>query len=247
MNDYTIIKKNGNLSELLISREDRRNALNSDMQYSIINSIQEIEQDDTVRVVLVRSSGEDFSVGADIGELVKMDREMAEKFRENMLKITQLIFLSTKIYIFYLTGYSLGGALEMAQWSDIIIAHEKARIGQPEINIGINAGAGGNSILPVEVGYRNAIYMAVTGTIMSAMEAKQIGLVQEVVKTESEMLEIANKISTQDPMTLKSIKRTMRIASKNGYDEGMRVEKEEFVRLVQSRSTKDLLSRFLKK
>jgi enoyl-CoA hydratase/carnithine racemase len=140
-----------------------------------------------------------------------------------------------------------GGGFEIAQWSDMIIADEKSRIGQPEVNIGINAGAGGNTILPREVGYKNAMYLALTGNIISAKEAKERGIIQETVRTREEMLEIARKIASKDSATIVAIKKSMRRSLNFNPSEDMKAEEESFIKLTQNTTTKELLKAFLNK
>ena len=241
------ISKNGAIGVISLSRKEKRNAINQELLEELLKAIRVIEEDDNLKVIIIDSSSGDFSVGADINELLKMNTALAISFREKMSNIVSEMINSDKIFISYLTGFSLGGGFEIAQWSDMIIADEKSRIGQPEVNIGINAGAGGNTILPREVGYKNAMYLALTGNIISAMEAKERGIIQETVRTREEMLEIARKIASKDRETIVAIKKSMRRSLNFNPSEDMKVEEESFIKLTQNTTTKELLKAFLNK
>ena len=241
------VGKDGNVGEISLSRIEKRNAINQELLDELISAIRDFEKDRDLRVVVLDSFIDDFSVGADIRDLYRMDEENARSFRSKMLSIAESMVRSEKIFISYLTGYALGGGFELSQWTDIIIAGKNSKIGQPEVNIGINAGAGGNTILPKEIGYKNAMYLALTGKILSAVEAKEKGIVQEVVNSKEEMMKIAKEIASKDALTITAIKRSMAKALKLEPAEDMKAEEDAFIKLSQSKSTKELLSEFLNK
>jgi enoyl-CoA hydratase/carnithine racemase len=237
----------GNVGEIHIAREGKRNAINSQLQDELISALDRLNFQENITVIIIESDLPDFSVGADIGELASMDVSYAETFRLKMKIIAKKLKGSPKIFITYLTGFALGGFLEIAQWSDVILAKNDCKIGQPEVNIGINAGCGGNSLLPLTVGYRNAMYMATTGKIMDASQALRIGLIQDIVNNRDEMLTIAKSIASKDQGTLKAIKESM--VKSIGYDPENVMKEEEayFIKLTQSVETKKLLHKFLNK
>ncbi len=241
------ISKNGNIGEISLSRKEKRNAINQELLEELIKAIKSLEEDRNLKVIVFDSSNGDFSVGADINDLLAMNIDLAKSFRKKMSTIVSSMINSDKIFISYLTGFSLGGGFEISQWSDMIIAEEKSKIGQPEVNIGINAGAGGNTILPREIGYKNAMYLALTGNILSAREAKERGIIQETVGSKEEMLEIARKIASKDSQTIIEIKKSMvRSLGLNPADD-MKEEEESFIKLTQNITTKELLKAFLNK
>ncbi|MEM0266887.1 MAG: enoyl-CoA hydratase-related protein, partial [Archaeoglobaceae archaeon] len=149
-----------------------------------------------------------------------------------------------------INGFALGGGLELAMACDIRIASNKAKLGQPEINLGIIPGAGGTQRLPRLVGLGMAKKLVLTGEIIDANEAFRIGLVDEIVEHEKLMeraKEIANKIAEKSEIAVKLAKRSLNASMNTPLRDGLRYEASLFSILFASEEAKRLMKEFLEK
>ncbi len=169
---------------ITFNRPERLNALDRKTLEELNDIIDTIEKTPEVKVVVVKGSGKAFIAGADISAMVNMTGEQAEEFS----RYGQGVFLRLENLdipvIASINGFCLGGGCELAMACDIRIASEKAKFGQPEVNLGVIPGFGGTQRLPQLVGIGNAIDLLTTGRIIKAKEAIKMGLLQKVVEPE---------------------------------------------------------------
>ncbi len=231
-----------------LNRPEKLNALDTEMRKELARVIEEAER--SVRVLIITGSGKAFAAGADINELLKRDPVAAI----NAAKLGTELF--TRIeeldipVIAAVNGYALGGGCELAMACDIRIASEKARFGQPEINLGIIPGAGGTQRLPRLVGLGMAKKLVLTGEIIDAHEALRIGLVDEVVEHDRLMeraKEIARKIVEKSPLAVKIAKRALNASMNMPLREGFKYELSLFAILFASEDAKEGMRAFLEK
>ncbi len=231
-----------------LNRPEKLNALDTEMRKELARVIEEAER--SVRVLIITGSGKAFAAGADINELLKRDPIAAI----NAAKLGTELF--TKIeeldipVIAAVNGYALGGGCELAMACDIRIASEKARFGQPEINLGIIPGAGGTQRLPRLVGLGMAKKLVLTGEIIDAHEALRIGLVDEVVEQDRLMeraKEVARKIVEKSPLAIKIAKRALNASMNMPLREGLKYELSLFAILFASEDAKEGMRAFLEK
>lgn len=199
---------------ITINRPDKLNALSSIVLSEIERAIETAEADDRVRAVIITGMGERaFAAGADIAELQALDSGLeghahshsAHRLLSKMVELPKPIIMAVN-------GYALGGGCELAMAGDIILASEKARFGQPEINLGIIPGFGGTFRLPRLVGRLKAMEMVLLGEMMDAQEAKRIGLVNDVFPPAELMpaaRSMAEKIASKSPATVALLKRAV--------------------------------------
>jgi len=155
-----------------------------------------------------------------------------------------------KPVIAMVNGYCLGGGCEVALACDIRIASEKASFGQPEINLGIIPGGGGTQRLPRLVGEGKAMELILTGEIIDAQTAFQLGLVNHVVpadQLETKTMEIANRMAEKSPIALRLAKEAVRLASRSNIDEGLRREVDLFALCFSSEDKDEGVRAFLEK
>ena len=193
-----VLEKKGKLAFITLNRPEKLNSLNSQMISELIDIVEDVETDDTIRVVILTGAGDRaFSSGSDLAELKGiMPLELKRR-----IEAPNIIRKITKPTIAMIQGYALGGGLELALACDIRIASENAQLGFPEIGLGwLPGGGGGTQILPRLVGEGRAMKMILTGRSVTAAEAREIGLIEEVapvgrLKSETEKLakEIAEK------------------------------------------------------
>jgi enoyl-CoA hydratase len=205
------------LAWMELHRPSALNALNKEVFETIGKIVDEIAGDDQVRVVILTGSGEKaFAAGADAGELKQLNTIEAGNFALVANAAQKKLSDLPKATIAALNGFTLGGGCELAMCCDIRIASEKAKLGQPEINLGIIPGGGGTQRLARLVGTAKAKELIFTGRIISAQEALQIGLVNMIVKP-GELLATAKQLALE--MAGKSGPAIM--LAKRAIDEGL--------------------------
>jgi enoyl-CoA hydratase len=184
-------KANG-IAKVTLNRPDKLNALNSTVYKELYDVFDAIENDPEVRVVILTGSGERaFAAGSDVAEMQNMGPLDVQKFMATIRKASDFIYNLTKPTIAAIHGYTLGGGCELAMCCDIRIASEKAKFGQPEINLGLIPGAGGTQRLSRLIGAAKAKEMIYLGDNIDAATALNLGLVNKVVPPEKLMEEAA--------------------------------------------------------
>lgn len=169
------------VATIVVNRPDKLNALNAQAKTELRTLLSAIRDDDGVFVVIVTGAGEkSFVAGTDIAELTELDPKSGKEFAEQGQAVFSLIEHLGKPVIAAVNGYALGGGCELALACHIRLASEKARFGQPEVNLGIIPGYGGTQRLARVVGKGRALEMILTGVQVDAQEALRIGLVNRV-------------------------------------------------------------------
>ena len=180
-----------------INRPTKLNAMNIDVAKEIITIFQQLDKDDSVKVIVLTGEGDKaFSAGADIEYMSKISADESEIYAKLGQEVTATVENVSKPTIAAVNGFALGGGCEVAMSCDIRIASENARMGQPEVTIGIPPGWGGTQRLMRIVGIAKAKELVYTGKMIKAAEAKEIGLVNNVVPLESLMEEVMNMAKT---------------------------------------------------
>ncbi|NIM51507.1 MAG: crotonase [Gemmatimonadales bacterium] len=238
------------VATLTINRPDKLNALNASVRREFVESLGLLQATDAVRVVIVTGAGDKaFVAGADIKEFE--DRAAVEQFRVMKgFEIFEATDAFPKPTIAAINGFCLGGGCELAMACDIRIASDKARLGQPEVNLGILPGGGGTQRLPRLVGLGNAFKLLYTGDLIPAAEALRMGLVDEVVPHEAvreRVQELASKIAQKSPVALQLIKEAVRASVRAPLDEGIRLETTLFGLAFSSEDKEEGIKAFLEK
>ena len=192
-----IVEKKESTGIIKINRPNYLNALNKDTIVELTKAVEELEKDKNIKVVILTGEGKAFIAGADIKQMKDMNSSEGKKFGGVGHNLIMKIENSHLPFIAAVNGYALGGGCEVMMGCDICIAASSAKIGQPEINLGIHPGFGGTQRLTRLVGRMKAKELLLTGENIDANEALRIGLVNMVVpddKIMEEALKIANKI-----------------------------------------------------
>ena len=181
MPETILVEREGRVAILTVNRPDKLNALNEQVRNDMLAALAEIERDDGVGVVVITGAGEkSFIAGADIGEFAgRTPFDQREAMRSP--RIFDVMGSFPKPVIAMINGFCLGGGCELASSCDLRVASDKARFGQPEINLGLIPGGGGTQRLPRLVGLGQAMRLILTGDMIGAAEAREIGLVDLVV------------------------------------------------------------------
>ncbi|HEU5361031.1 MAG TPA: enoyl-CoA hydratase-related protein [Candidatus Deferrimicrobiaceae bacterium] len=208
-----LVDVSGRIATVTINRPKALNALNPATVRELSAALEEISRRDDVGVVLLTGAGEKaFVAGADISEMRDFTAVQALEFALFGQRVLERIEQSLKPVIGVINGYALGGGCELAMACDILIAADTARFGQPEVNLGIIPGFGGTQRLPRLVGRNLAKELVLTGEMISAQRAYEIGLVNRVVP-QTELMntarEIAGKILSKGPLAVGAAKSAM--------------------------------------
>src|SRR2546426_3679389 len=212
-----LVETNDRISFLTINRPDKRNALNQPTRDEMLHALDSLERAPESGVLILTGAGDKaFIAGADINEF---EGRTALTQREAMkgLRIFTAIEEFPKPVIAMINGFCLGGGLEMALACDIRIASDTARLGQPEINLGIIPGGGGTQRLTRLVGEGKAMELILTGDAIDAAHAKEIGLVNTVVPAanlRSTVLNLASRIAEKSPVALRMAKDAIKSAGR---------------------------------
>jgi len=234
---------------ITLNRPEALNALNSRMVTEIVDALNGFEKDESVRCVLMTGSERAFCTGADI-------KEMAGVTAVDMIKTNHFFPLWDRVgtypkpIVAAVSGFVLGGGLELAMSCDVVVASETAQLGQPEIDIGVMPGGGGTQRLAKAVGKYKAMEMILTGKRIGADEARTLGLVSRVVPKEAyldEAKKVAREISSKSPIGLKLAKMAVNKAFETGLSEGLDFEREVFYLLFASEDHLEGMKAFVEK
>jgi len=230
-----------------LSRPDARNALNAQLREELKTAMVAVEESD-VRVVVLTGDPDAnaFVAGADVSELRERNsieqREVSKRPR-----VYERVADCSIPVIAQINGHALGGGCELIQACDIRIAHQKAKIGQPEINLGIIPGGGGTQRLPRLVGEGQAMKLILSGELIDAEEAADIGLVEEVHDDESfeeRVTELAKSIAQKSPLALEMAKTSVKAASQMDLNSGIEYEAELFAQLFSTEDKNEGIDAF---
>ena len=224
-----IIETEGPIAILRISRPAAMNALNTDVLEDLERALERAEADPAIRVIILTGEGNAFVAGADIKEMVTKTPLEARAFTQLGHRVFRRIEEMDAIVIAAINGYALGGGMEMALACDIILASEKARVGLPEVGLGIHPGFGGTQRLPRLVGRWKAKELILTAGQLSAKEAKEIGLVNEVYPADmllEKAKKMAHRIASMGPVAVKLAKHAVNRGSEIDLDTALNYEVE---------------------
>lgn len=186
---YVLLEPMGDVAIIKINRPEALNAMNVDVIWELSKTIDIVGVDDSIKTVIITGAGErSFCAGADISYMVNITPSDAEKYASSAQSVLNKIEKLEKPVIAAINGFALGGGCELALVCDIRLCSNNAKIGQPEVTIGIPPGWGGTQRLLRIIGPAKAKEMIFTGKMINAEEAYKIGLVNEVIQLTKEEL-----------------------------------------------------------
>ena len=214
-----------------LNRPEALNALNSALFRDLSDFLDTVEHDDSVRCLILTGAGDKaFAAGADIKEM--QDQTYAQMYSRNFFALGHdRITRFRKPIIAAVNGFALGGGCELAMLCDFIVASDKAKFGQPEINLGVAPGIGGSQRLTRLVGKAKAMDMVLTARMMDAAEAERAGLASRVVPHETlldEVRKLAAKIASQSPLAVMANKEMVNAALETTLTQGVQFERRLF-------------------
>ncbi|HUL60745.1 MAG TPA: enoyl-CoA hydratase-related protein [Anaeromyxobacteraceae bacterium] len=227
------------------------NALDAATIEELADAVGRVERDPAVRAVILTGAGDKaFVAGADIGAMSGMGPLEARRFAEaghGVLARLEALAVPT---IAAVNGYALGGGCEVAMGCDLVYASEKARFGQPEVNLGIIPGFGGTQRLTRRVGIMRALELIMTGDAVDAAKAKEIGLALEVLPA-AELLPFAKaqakKIAGKGPVAIAAAKRVVREGADADLRTASELERQAFAALFGTADAREGMRAFVEK
>lgn len=239
------------IAVLTFNRPKALNALNNETLDEVADAVERVKSDDAVRVLVLTGAGEKaFIAGADISGFISMNslrsRLFAEKGQELSFRLEQL----PKPVIACVNGFALGGGCEIAMSCDFIYASDKARFGQPEVNLGLIPGFGGTQRLSRLIGRAKAKELCMTGEMIDAEQAKNLGLVAKIFSADQlipETMKIAGLLGSKPAGVLRSLKKVIDCGADIDLRSGCALEAEAFGVCFGSEDMKEGVSAFLEK
>jgi enoyl-CoA hydratase len=236
------------IATITLDRPKVLNALSPAVISEIGQALRELEADDAIRAVVITGGPKVFAAGADIGDMA--ERSAAEQLNRDQTGAWAPISGFKKPLIAAVNGYCLGGGCELALMCDVIIAGDSARFGQPEINLGIIPGAGGTQRWPRTAGKYAAMEVMLTGGMVSARRAYELGIVNKVVPSEMSTAvaqRMARQLAEKPPVAVRLAKESVQKAFENSLTEGLAAERRSFYFLFSTEDQKEGMRAFLEK
>jgi enoyl-CoA hydratase len=234
-----------------VDRPKALNALDSRTVAELGELVAQVGADDRVHALVLTGAGDKaFVAGADIAQMSRMSALEARRFAEAGQRALRGLEELPIVTVAAVNGFALGGGCELAMACDLVYASEKARFGQPEVNLGIIPGFAGTQRLPRRIGPQRAREMILTGDMADAATAKAWGLVLEVLPPErllGHAVAQARKIAAKGPAAVAAVKRVMRATAASPLPEGQAVEAEAFGALFATEDAREGLAAFLEK
>ena len=231
-----------------MNRPAQLNALSSALMDELVSVLRELDDDDGIRCIVVGGNERAFAAGADIAELASATP--VELYGSRRIDRWDTIRSLRTPLVAAVSGYCLGGGCELAMACDIVVASETARFGQPEINLGVMPGAGGTQRLTRAVGKAIAMDVILTGRLLSADEARELGLVARVVAKEAwldEAKRVARSVAAKSPIAVRLAKEAIDNAFEAPLSVGIELERRSFYLARASDDATEGLSAFREK
>ena len=246
--DLVLLAEQEGIATVTVNRPDKLNALNDEVISHLGAAFARCRDSASIGAVILTGAGEKaFIAGADISVLSSLDPRTAKETATRGQQLTLLIETLGKPVVAAINGYAFGGGLEMAMACTMRLAVEGAKMGQPEVKLGLLAGYGGTQRLPRLVGASKALEMNLTGEAILAEEAYRLGLAHAVVP-DHELLDTAlnwaRKLASQPPIAIEQIKS---VSHKGDLDEGIAAEKHGFATAFGSEDAREGIGAFLGK
>ncbi|MGI6746831.1 MAG: enoyl-CoA hydratase-related protein [Anaerovoracaceae bacterium] len=247
---HILFEVKDNIGYVTVNRPNALNALNTEVLSELDHVFRHIEKSDEVKCAIVTGAGRAFVAGADIAQMSELNTTEGRDMTIQGQNVMELIENIDKPVIAAVNGFALGGGCELAMACDVRIASEKAKFGQPEVNLGIIPGYGGTQRLPRLVGKGMAKYLIFGAEMIDANEAYRIGLVEKVVPHEeliAETEKFAKLVCTKAPISIKMAKKAINTGINLDLKSGVAFEAEAYVSTFCSEDRVEGMKAFVEK
>src|SRR5712691_4528811 len=246
--EHIVVEIEAPIATITLNRPKVLNALSPALMGELTGALSVLDADDGVRAVVLTGGPKVFAAGADIGDMATQG-PVDQLLRDQTGRWAPLAGFK-KPLIAAVNGYALGGGCEVALMCDLIVAGDTARLGQPEVNLGIIPGAGGTQRWPRSAGKHVAMEVMLTGAPVSAQRAYELGIVNKVVPAEMTIevaKRIAREIAAKPPLAVRLAKEAVLKAFESPLSEGLAVERKSFYFLFATEDQKEGMHAFLEK
>ena len=243
-----VVETKGRVGIIRLNRPQALNALNKALIAELTRAIETFDADDKVGCMLITGSDKAFAAGADIKEMA--DKPFVEAYLGDFVSNWDAVAHARKPIVAAVAGFALGGGCELALQSDVVIAADNAKFGQPEIKLGVIPGIGGTQRLTHAVGKAKAMDLILTGRMMDAAEAEKSGLVARVVPAANlmdEAMKVADTIANMSLPSVLAAKEAVNRAFETGLSEGVVFERRIFHSLFATEDQKEGMKAFVEK
>jgi enoyl-CoA hydratase len=249
--ERAVVARDGGVAVVTVNRPDARNALDAETVDALAAAFEALDRDTAIRCAILTGGGDRaFVAGADIKAMAALDAEGARRFSERGHRLGVLLEGLRLPVIAAVNGFALGAGCELALACDFIYAARSARLGFPEVGLGVIPGFGGTQRLVTRVGVARARELIYSGRVVDAEEAARIGLVNAVVEP-GELLPrcraVADEIAAKAPLAVAAAKHTIPRASERRFDAGLGAERDAFAGLFSTADQKEGMRAFLEK
>jgi len=244
-----IVETRDEVGLITLNRPKALNALNTPLMRELGDALLKFDADREIGAIVITGSEKAFAAGADIKEM--QPKHFVDVYREDFITADwETVTRVRKPVIAAVAGYALGGGCELAMMCDFILAADTAKFGQPEINLGVMAGAGGTQRLTRFVGKSKAMEMNLTGRFMDAEEAERSGLVSRIIPADQlvdEAVATAAKIAAKGAVSVMAVKESVNRAYETTLAEGVRFERRIFHALFATADQTEGMQAFVDK
>ena len=250
MDTAVSLELDNGIAVVTISRPEALNALNDDVLAGLETTFLGLANDRSVRVVILTGAGKAFVAGADIKAMATFTPMEARAFAHRGQRVLQLIEDFSHPVLAAVNGFALGGGCELAMACDYRIASDRAKVGQPEVNLGVTPGFGGTQRLARILGRSVAKYLLFTGELITAARALELGLFNEVVAPEALLprcLEVARVMAAKGPIAVSYCKAAVNLGTESTLSHGLSHEAELFAQTFATADQKEGMQAFIEK
>jgi enoyl-CoA hydratase len=243
-----LLEREEPIAVVRLNRPEALNALSNQLMSELVGALENLDDDEAVRCIVIAGDEKAFASGADIGEL--SDPTPLELYFGGRIDKWDAIRSVRTPIVAAVSGYCLGGGCELAMACDLIVASETAQFGQPETNLGVMPGAGGTQRLTRAIGKSKAMDVILTGRFLAAREAEAAGLVARVVAAEAwldEAKRIARTIAAKSPVGVRLAKEAVNQAFETNLRAGLDAERKAFHLALSSEDAQEGMKAFLEK
>jgi enoyl-CoA hydratase len=243
-----LLEREEPIAVVRLNRPEQLNALTNQLMSELVGALENLDDDEAVRCIVIAGDEKAFASGADVGELSD-PTHLDLYFGGRIDKWDAIRSVRTPI-VAAVSGYCLGGGCELAMACDLIVASESAQFGQPETNLGVLPGAGGTQRLTRAIGKSKAMDVILTGRFLSGREAEAAGLVARVVAAEAWLAEakrVAHVIAAKSPVGVLLAKEAVNQAFETALAAGLDAERKAFHLALSSEDAQEGMKAFLEK
>ena len=248
--DLVVLEEHEAYWQIVLNQPAKLNVLSGELLARFSSVLEKINEDETRQVVILTGAGRAFCAGADIKALNKMDENAVAAFISNLVDTFLAVRQSSKIFIAAVNGHAVGGGAELMISCDISIASDSAKIGFPEVKLGLIPGALGTASLASLVGKARAKELMLRGELISSEEAYKIGLINHVVPSDellSTCVHLAEEIHAKSTIAVEQIKNVVETSGDMGLREALAHERQAFMRCFLSETSAQLRKQFEEK